>query len=697
MAEPRFLSPEFHKRLIKLCVDHEEKHVYDDLISACHDAYKEACDHAAEMAVHVFGDKPETLLRRVRPREDDAIRQYRLDSFEPITKSTCKKALNVVHKVFNSDGYSIRFESDKESQKLKVYALEEYPRFNSIINYFANFVLKKAIADPNGVILVQPFKQVTNSLETVQPFLTCYASKDIHLIEEGEYGFFFNKFEKDGKVKRWYYTYADRMAIHYLILEKNNSAIPTLTEVWRYEHGRDQVPFWHLGGDFSDKAEGLLESFFSGALPFWNEVIMDHSDLRGSIRMHMFPQKWEVADECEYVEKGDDGRSFACDGGYIFNQDKGQKYKCPECNGYGRKTVKGPYESYLVNKDRFSEQGFQVPFGYVEPGTEATKLLKEERDMGLLKGLSALNMDVLNNIGTNQSGISKDIDKRTELKEFLQKIADQFFEVHFPNAFDWFAWYMFSVQFAFNKEKLNAVQPQIAKPTEFDVYSVVELTEQFKGAKQSGLNPSFLVVEQAEIQNKKFQRNPDLLKVLNLELELDDLAEISRDDISIMLGNGTITKESAVIHDNIRAFVRRALEEDKNFADKSYLDKKEVLIGYAKEVIDASRIHLDMDAIEPGAVDPASGDTMDTPVDVEAEAKAKLKGSVGGVQGIIQIQESVAKGVTDYEAAVVLLFEIYGFEDKKARAILGDKAKLEAALTAQKQQTQPPAPQPDAE
>lgn len=56
----------------------------------------------------------------------------------------------------------------------------------------------------------------------------------------------------------------------------------------------------------------------------------------------------------------------------------------------------------------------------------------------------------------------------------------------------------------------------------------------------------------------------------------------------------------------------------------------------------------------------------------QAEAQANLRGSVGGVQGILSIQQSVASGDTSREAALAILGEIYGFEPKVASKILGD-------------------------
>lgn len=59
-------------------------------------------------------------------------------------------------------------------------------------------------------------------------------------------------------------------------------------------------------------------------------------------------------------------------------------------------------------------------------------------------------------------------------------------------------------------------------------------------------------------------------------------------------------------------------------------------------------------------------------VDKEAEARAMLKGSVGGVQGIIGIQTSVAEGLTDRGSAIALLELIYGFSNVDATRLLGD-------------------------
>jgi len=54
-----------------------------------------------------------------------------------------------------------------------------------------------------------------------------------------------------------------------------------------------------------------------------------------------------------------------------------------------------------------------------------------------------------------------------------------------------------------------------------------------------------------------------------------------------------------------------------------------------------------------------------------AQAQANLRGSVGGVQGVLSIQASVVAGTTSRDSALTMLVEIYGFDQATANGILG--------------------------
>lgn len=70
-------------------------------------------------------------------------------------------------------------------------------------------------------------------------------------------------------------------------------------------------------------------------------------------------------------------------------------------------------------------------------------------------------------------------------------------------------------------------------------------------------------------------------------------------------------------------------------------------------------------AIQDALLDPAA-------MNANAEAQGNLRGSVGGVQGILAIQQGVSSGTTSRSAAIAMLIEIYGFTAQVAQEMLGE-------------------------
>jgi len=61
----------------------------------------------------------------------------------------------------------------------------------------------------------------------------------------------------------------------------------------------------------------------------------------------------------------------------------------------------------------------------------------------------------------------------------------------------------------------------------------------------------------------------------------------------------------------------------------------------------------------------------DSPELAKKKAQATLKGSVGGVTALLQIQQSVSAGTTDRDAAITIIEEIYGIDKTLASEMLG--------------------------
>lgn len=63
--------------------------------------------------------------------------------------------------------------------------------------------------------------------------------------------------------------------------------------------------------------------------------------------------------------------------------------------------------------------------------------------------------------------------------------------------------------------------------------------------------------------------------------------------------------------------------------------------------------------------------------DETAKAQAQLKGSVGGVSALLEIQKSYGDGLTDYESAIAMLDIIFGYDRATAVRLLGEPKIIE--------------------
>lgn len=573
--------------------------------------YKPACTHAEEMGVHLSGIKPETLLRRVRPREDPLITQYRLESYEPTTVSTLGKALAITGKIFNPKLYGIKAAENTKGKELYEYAVVNYPFFNSVVNFLASYALKRDLEDPNGIFIAEPGElpliedgTAIDPTKQLNPVMGIYRCSDIWLTTS-EYILLFLKKGEDGQKKYWVFKYVDKVAIYEFELYTVNSQQYQIDLSYEYLHGFGELPVWKMGGEFDDKNPGLYKSFFYPSVPFLNKAITAESDLDGAFVNHLHPIRWEVAEECEFVDRTGDGE-FPCQNGLISSP--GGQRICPNCRGTGRKSVQSPHQIYQVSKDKLSDPNARnydtAPTGFIDVPTKATELLDQRVDKLHEKALSAINMDIVNEIGSNQSGEAKAYD-RSELNNFLNKVRDLFYDVHLPNIFYFFGKYMF---LNISPEELDKIEPTIIKPVEYDILSTSEMTEQLKVGKDSGINASYQDAKQLDIQNKDFQNHPEVLMFLNLALLLDPCSQANSSDLDLAVARGTISKNRAIIHDNIQEFIRRALEEDPKFKDKTYIEQMDVLESYAddmqSDIKDEQKIEIDLTAIQPPGNNP---------------------------------------------------------------------------------------------
>jgi hypothetical protein len=106
-------------------------------------------------------------------------------------------------------------------------------------------------------------------------------------------------------------------------------------------------------------------------------------------------------------------------------------------------------------------------------------------------------------------------------------------------------------------------------------------------------------------------------------------------------------------------------DENANFADFPYKKQRDIVYGKVTQIKNAQikpnlSIALSNDSI-PNATDSASFD--------ENDPRTKLRGSVGGVTGIVAIAQAVSEGTMTPDAGSAILVEMFGIDPTTAKKI----------------------------
>lgn len=587
-------TTEFDDNLILLL-----KHSKDKEGNAKHSCYQKCVEHAEEMSWHIYGETPYELLERSRPREPNDVKQYRIENYEPTTKSAADKAINVVSKIFNPNLYSIRWKAETTSSKeLKDYAMEYYPDYNSVVNFCKDVLLRKMLADPNGVVAVRPEKMPENDAEQLMPVIKIFGSKNVWYYDYDHY-LLFVKYEEEitgqQKVEWYYFEYYDTAQYVSLRAYLSPTGKLVLEEIEKLTYNFATIPVWRLQGlvEAQDNGEVMYKSFFASAAPFWNLAIIHESDVLAAFIGHMHPIRWEVSEPCNHQIEWE-GAMWQCRGGKIRygKGDIGGERDCPSCGGTGNKNL-GPYGVMKIPRDKLGEDiPGGIPLGYVAPPTDATNLLQERAARMEEKGLWAINMDVEDEVGEVQSGVAKTIDRSAQY-DTLYNISTVVFDVHLTNIFYFFNLFMNGVKDSSLNKDADDNLPEINKPTQFDIAGTPELINNLKAAKESGLDPAVLNIKEQEILTRDFTTNPDLKLFAQKMLDLDPLPGMTPNDISLGTMRGWVSETDAAIHFNKKRFIERAVSEDEEFLQKPKEEQVAKLEAYGDEFVKKNKPKLD--------------------------------------------------------------------------------------------------------
>ena len=169
-----------------------------------------------------------------------------------------------------------------------------------------------------------------------------------------------------------------------------------------------------------------------------------------------------------------------------------------------------------------------------------------------------------------------------------------------------------------------------------------------------------------------FQTNDSDNKYINLEtlignniINMHSIPGIlaTRETAGKLGGNAEILEASILFQTNTIAAYQKLV-------DRAFT--KLLNVSSPNEVMELNEVKIlpeDIEVTEEAGI-PSEG-VVPEAADENALAQANLRGSVGGVNGILQIQQSFNDEITSKGSALAILMEIYGFSEEVSLSLLG--------------------------
>lgn len=586
-----------------------------------------------EMFVHTRGKLPEKLLNTRRPNEDENVYKYRLEVYEPITKGSMNKAIDKLFRLFQSANYSVKVSTD----------LDEYLSFKRFknehfIGFIQKYVLRRMIEDPNALLvtiptgegLVNPSVKIdvdavivpSNNIKHISSDAVCWLQdKEKSIVTKG------GKKVKEGKV---YSTLTREGYFKHVQTGTAGSNKYELIEV--YYHNIGNVPAVVLGGN--PTVEDYFESYFSPFLPFGNECIRQYSDWTGVMTMSAFPYREEVAEDCS--AKG-------CRNGIVFNKETEEHTTCGTCKGTGKIFSRSPYGVFIRSKSSGVFEGGQTDNSplvkFISPPVDIIKYSGEAWENLLRKAEEALHLIFVDEA---QSGKAKEID-REESDSMLTKISNNVFdEIIFKTLL-----YMEKY-----RELNNPVEPVIVKPISFRTRTEEDLIVEINQLSDKNAPVAFQVEAAKDLAKKRFSGNKAIARMVEILVAFDPIYHVNTANKAILLANGTIKKQDIVKS----LFAYKTLNEIISVEGTEFLEEPLTTIF---ERMDQELVRFYDNA-----------PTISIEDERKLEAQSRIRGSVGGVNGIIEINKAVAEGSMTEEAGEAILRSIYGIDLQTAAAMV---------------------------
>lgn len=567
------------------------KYLVDPIHQPKHEFYARSIEIHEALEAHSKGKYPAKVIEVVRPNETPDQKEYRKATFTPITKTYFSKVVTTIGKISRAEDWGIDWPEEKgvlKADSFKKYTEEEYPFFDSLVNWFFTVQLREMCDDPNGVIAVFPLakQDPKNDTELYRPFTYWFGSERVIDYKEGSLAVLLSdeksmlksgdKQVKEGAI--YYFFDADSWTIATQIGEVGQFTF----EYEVVKHNIGHVPCFKIGGIIEEFKCGeiLYDSFLGDCIPYWNEALRRYSDINVQLNLHVHSEKWEIEDTpCKVCKESGEVKVMGHDGAY-------HPMRCSNCNGSGSTSKRSPFNVKGIKPAQKTGINDSVsiptpPMGYIQKPIQDTEFLNTIKKENILEGLAAVNLEFLMREPGINSGIAKIYD-RQEMNVFFHNIAYHIVHNILNSSFYFIGKWRYGKQLS-DKEVTDAL-PVIPVPTKYDIISAEVIAQRLALAKDANLTPSLKTGMEIEYAKAEFGEDCMEAKVIKTISELDPLPHKNEEEKMVILSNRGTTEAKYILSSNLSAFINRAISENDKFLDLNYAEKMGVLDKYVEEI-----------------------------------------------------------------------------------------------------------------
>jgi len=677
------LSVEQAIRRLSLSIKNEVRHQDYERVTDLSDEYKRL----------ITGEGIAKMLRQIVKREDKDAFEQRLEITETILPAISEKIMSPFNKVGRMDNVTktIEFVGQNKAQKVAELEgiLDGFWGDYTLDSYMDTRFIELSFCDPNAFILVE-FDSFNAETEKAKPFPVEVSSSDVldYKYDNNilQWILFRREYLREvvdqfnPQTTKWvtdykYFIYLKDYQVEITTLDRLASAEYTdipLTDAgevafdqFTYALDKDNKFLVKIYNQNSGMVQGIRVGYkrdlvtdgrtfvspFQPAVNRMKKTLKTGSEFDLTMTLHAFPQKYQ------YVKRCDGEDNVRCKNGY---RDDGNL--CGSCKGSGYQIQTSAQDIVLLPIPKDPQMMYDLAKLTHYSGPDIQLATFQEQYLRRLEADAI--KDVFSSDTFNRDSVAN---TATEVVIEMQSVYDTLFP--FAQKFSSVYEKLVSLTAVFT-DNMDGLMVVHKFPKDFKLKSLDALLRDLKNAVESEA-PSFVRTEIAnDIAEKIWADSPEKLNRFMIKQEHIPFAGKSTEEIVYIQAQGQASEKDLILWSNFDSILQELeieyAEQDKNFYLLPYAVRKKVV----DEKIDEYKVRIAGESFTAMTFGGETGAQIETPVDIEAEAKAKLKGTVGGVQAIIDINIAVANNQMSEKVAERLIQEIFGFEKDVASAMV---------------------------